>query len=294
MILGLFPDFRDIQERIAATPELRALVVVHIGGYITPEICRLVEYCAERGILLIEDAAQAHGTEIDQRFAGTFGQAAAFSFVQTKVITTGEGGMLVTNDEKIAGLARQYRNQGYARDNLVHELHGNSWRMTEYAAALGLVQLERMIARRDHMQAIVKRYAARFASAAQMTIVQDAENTIASGYKCIAVARSKEVKQRLVKSIRENGVEPTRCVYEMPLHQQPLFVHAVQKGQQFPVADDFAGRHVCLPLWRTMGFDLAEEVFSGVPPPLNPRRGTAGSLQVRRPATNRRTRLDRI
>lgn len=267
---GLLPDFRDLQERIALCPDLRAVVVVHIGGYITPDMQCLVDYCAGRNILLVEDAAQAHGSEIDHRFAGTFGTAAAFSFVQTKVVTTGEGGMLVTNDEKIAGLACRYRNQGYAPGAVIHELHGNSWRMTEYAAVLGLVQLERMLARRDHMQAIVKRYAAHFAGSTQMSIVDGPENSIASGYKCIALAGSQQAKQRLVASIRANGVEPTRCVYEMPLHRQPLFTHAIQAGQQFPVADDFAARHFCLPLWRTMPFDLADEVCRRIATAIEP------------------------
>ena len=257
---GLFPKIRDIEEQISLTRDLKVLVIVHIGGYISPDIYHLRDYCEKRGIIFIEDAAHAHGSEFDHQFAGTFGHAAAFSFVQSKVITTGEGGAIVTNDENIANLSRQYRNQGYAKDGTVHEVHGNSWRMTEYAAAMGVVQLDRMIARRDHMQTIINKYSTYFDDNPQMKIVKDEKNTISSGYKCIAVARSKKAKQRLVCSMRENGVQTTRSVYEMPLHKQPLFVNSIQKGQQFTVADHFSSHHFCLPLWRTMSCDLVEEV----------------------------------
>lgn len=257
---GLFPNLQDIKEQISLTRDLKVLVIVHIGGYISPDIYQIKDYCEERGIIFIEDAAHAHGSEFNHHFAGTFGHASAFSFVQSKVITTGEGGMIVTNDEKIATLSRQYRNQGYGKDSIVHELYGNSWRMTEYAAAMGVVQLDRMMARRDHMQTIINKYSNYFSHNPQIKIVKDENNTIASGYKCIAVARSKQAKKRLVSSMRENGVQPARSVYEMPLHQQPLFVNSIQKGQQFPVADHFSSHHFCLPLWRTMSYDLAEEI----------------------------------
>ena len=80
----------------ALTPATAAVVLVHIGGLITPEVDALRRLCGERGIPLVEDAAHAHGSSYDGRFAGSFGLAAAFSFYPTKVVTSGEGGMVLT------------------------------------------------------------------------------------------------------------------------------------------------------------------------------------------------------
>ncbi len=99
---------------LAIGPDTRALVVVHIGGVITPRIRELRAICDAAGIPLIEDAAHAHGSTLDGRPAGSFGLAASFSFYPTKVITSGEGGMIATDDDRIDAEARIYRDQGKA------------------------------------------------------------------------------------------------------------------------------------------------------------------------------------
>src|SRR5947199_212499 len=90
--------------RILFPPEARlaAVVVVHIGGLVTPAIDEIARLCAAAGVHLVEDAAHAHGSAHDGRSAGTFGAAAAFSFYPTKVIAGGEGGMIVTDDDDLA------------------------------------------------------------------------------------------------------------------------------------------------------------------------------------------------
>ena len=96
----------------ALTPRTAAVVVVHVGGLISPDLDELRRMCAERGIALVEDAAHAHGSTCDGQFAGTFGTAAAFSFYPTKVVTCGEGGMVLTSSADCADEARIYRDQG--------------------------------------------------------------------------------------------------------------------------------------------------------------------------------------
>jgi dTDP-4-amino-4,6-dideoxygalactose transaminase len=134
-------------------------VTVHIGGLISPQTDELRALCDQRGIALVEDAAHAHGATFDGRFAGSFGAAAAFSFYPTKVVTSGEGGMVLTGSEELAQEARIYRDQGKGAFSANHHVRlGSAWRMSELHAATGLVHLRRMeefIARR---RAVAARY----------------------------------------------------------------------------------------------------------------------------------------
>ena len=139
------------------TRDTAAVVVVHVGGLITPEIGELQQLCSARGITLIEDAAHAHGSTCDGLFAGSFGVASAFSFYPTKVVTCGEGGMILTGSPEIADEARIYRDQGKGSFGANHHVrHGYAWRMSEQNAVTGLVHLRRMdefIARRREVAA---------------------------------------------------------------------------------------------------------------------------------------------
>src|SRR5438067_10104374 len=103
-------DLDDVAASIG--PETAAIVAVHIGGLVSPAVPALAALCAQRGVSLVEDAAHAHGSALDNHPAGTFGVAAAFSFYPTKVVAGGEGGMIATNDASIADEARTYRDQG--------------------------------------------------------------------------------------------------------------------------------------------------------------------------------------
>jgi dTDP-4-amino-4,6-dideoxygalactose transaminase len=94
------------------TPDTKAVVIVHVAGLIPPQTEDLQEFCEQRGIAFIEDAAHAHGSTLGGRFAGSFSAAAAFSFYPTKVVTCGEGGMIATASAEIADEARIYRDQG--------------------------------------------------------------------------------------------------------------------------------------------------------------------------------------
>lgn len=133
--------------------KIAGVVWVHIGGLISPEFGAVSEFCRTRKLFLIEDAAHAHGSMFNGTSAGAFGDGGAFSFFPTKVMTTMEGGMVTTHNSDIADLARSYRNQGKgaAKFGSDHLHLGSSWRLSELAAAIGVVQLRKldsMIARR--------------------------------------------------------------------------------------------------------------------------------------------------
>jgi perosamine synthetase len=135
----LCASFADFEAQ-AEVHRPRAAVVVHIGGHIAFEIDRIAARCRERGIFLIEDCAHAHGASWDGRRAGTWGDAGVYSLYATKTITTGEGGILTSAHPPLIDFARAYRNYGKPD----YTVRGLGLRMSEFTAALGLVQLERL------------------------------------------------------------------------------------------------------------------------------------------------------
>jgi perosamine synthetase len=131
-----FADF----ERAAEEFKPRAAFLVHIGGHIAFDTERIADYCRQHGIFLIEDCAHAHGASWHGRRAGTYGDAGVYSLYATKTISTGEGGVLVSRRPEVVDHARDFRNYGKPD----HEVPGLNFRMSEFTAALGLVQIERL------------------------------------------------------------------------------------------------------------------------------------------------------
>lgn len=127
----------------AITPNTKAIQVVHLYG-LPADMIRIVEIAKRHKLLIIEDAAQAHNALINGQPAGTFGDAAAFSFYPTKNMTSGEGGMIVFKDKEPARLARLYRNQGMEK-RYQNEIVGFNLRMTDIHAAIGRTQLKHLL-----------------------------------------------------------------------------------------------------------------------------------------------------
>ena len=132
-------SFRDFEAK-AEEHKPRAAFLVHIGGHIAFDSLQIAEYCAENGIFLIEDCAHAHGAAWNGRRAGTYGDAGIYSLYATKTITTGEGGVLVSKRPEVIEYARAFRNYGKP----TYEVPGLNFRMNEFTAALGLIQIERL------------------------------------------------------------------------------------------------------------------------------------------------------
>lgn len=125
------------------TPKTRAIIPVHLFGH-PVDMDSLMEIARRRNLLVIEDCAESHGATCRGRMTGSFGDMGCFSFYANKVITTGEGGMVVTNDEKLAERLRRLRNLAFTTPRFRHEELGYNFRMTGYQAAMGLAQLRRI------------------------------------------------------------------------------------------------------------------------------------------------------
>jgi dTDP-4-amino-4,6-dideoxygalactose transaminase len=145
-------------EAAVARHRPRAVMLVHIGGHLAFETERIAELCRAEGIFLIEDCAHAHGASWHGRRPGTFGDAGVWSFYATKTVSTGEGGMLVSGDPDLLTFARGFRNYGKPD----YEVAGLNFRLSEFTAALGIVQTARMeeivawknAAAREHLDAL--------------------------------------------------------------------------------------------------------------------------------------------
>ncbi|HLH66269.1 MAG TPA: DegT/DnrJ/EryC1/StrS family aminotransferase [Solirubrobacteraceae bacterium] len=212
-----FEDF----ERKAQRHRPRAAFLVHIGGHIAFEVQRIADYCAQHQIFLIEDCAHAHGASWHGRRAGTWGDAGVYSLYATKTISTGEGGVLVSRRPEVLEHARAFRNYGKPS----HEVSGLNFRMSEFTAALGLVQIERL----DEIVAWKNEVAREHLDPVHPARLRLPEGMISGLYKYI-------VFERLERS--------TGRVYEQPCHR--IMGHT---DAQLPNSDWVAGNHSCVPLY---------------------------------------------
>jgi dTDP-4-amino-4,6-dideoxygalactose transaminase len=235
------------------TPQTAALIVVHIGGLVTPAMPEIEALCEAEGIHLVEDAAHAHGSALDGRSAGTFGAGASFSFYPTKVMAGGEGGMIVTDDDAIAEEARVYRDQGKAGFHAnFHTRLGHNWRMSEPHAAIVLSQLGRLdefIARRQELAA---RYDAALVDLG-LSALRIPANAHCNYYKYVVFLPDGVERTALKQLLREDyEVGLSGEVYDTPLHHQPVFAHFVDESTVLPGAEWLCARHVCLPLYPSL------------------------------------------
>lgn len=247
------------------TPDTVGVIVVHIGGIVTPRMAEIQGVCHDHGLWLFEDAAHAHGCSYNGQIAGTFGVAASFSFYPTKVMTSGEGGMIVTNDENLANEAKLYRDQG--KLNFTQNLHGKlgyNWRMSEPHAIIGLSQLGRLeefIAARQHIAAIYDQHLAGVPGIHPLLVRNGCR---CNYYKYIALLDKGIDRAALKKTLREQyEIGLSGEVYELPCHLQPIFQEGYREGD-FPVAEEICRRHVCLPIYVTMTDEEAQYVVSSL------------------------------
>ncbi len=234
------------------TPRTAGIVVVHIGGIISAQMPALLGLTREKGIWLVEDAAHAHGSSFGSTSAGAFGIAGSFSFYPTKVMTSAEGGMIVTNDARIAEESRIYRDQGKASFTAnAHTRMGYNWRMSEPHAIIGLKHLERLPTMVADRQAAAAIYDQRLAELRNIYALKTPRQGVCNYYKYIAVLREKRDRKELKAVLRNSyGISLAGEVYAVPLHKQPVF-DGYAAGP-LPVSEDLCARHICLPVFSGM------------------------------------------
>jgi len=260
----LAPRIDQIEQQLTAKTE--GLIVVHIGGIITPEIEAIAAFCKDKKIFLMEDASHAHSSEYSGKKAGTFSDFSAFSMFASKVITCGEGGIITTNSQEIKELTLSLRNQGKKRgNNDWHYLLGSTYRITEFQAILGIYQLKRIIELRSKREEIAKFYDNELKSFPYIRPYIVPEKVTSSYYKYMAWIDNNVDLDRLWKVLKEEyKISLSALVYKVPCHKQPVFKDFIDKDSKYPEAEYFCSNHICLPISSAMTMDEAAYVVESI------------------------------
>lgn len=253
----------EVERRL--TPNTAGAVIVHIGGFVTDKTPRIADLLARKGLWLVEDAAHAHGSTLSGRHAGMFGLAGTFSFYPTKVMTSAEGGMIVTDDDRIAQEARLYRDQGKTSfGENSHVRMGYNWRLSEPHAIIGLRHLEKLAGMVEERQRIAHRYDAALAGTNWgFEPLEVPAGCRPNYYKYVVRLRDGTDRAALKRRLREeHQVILAGEVYEAPLQNSPVF-HDLDTGDlQGSLAA--CGGHVCLPMFASMTDLEADRVVSAL------------------------------
>lgn len=234
----------------ALTPRTRALMPVHIYGMACP-IAPIVELARQRELAVIEDAAQAIEVFYAGRHAGTFGDVGCFSFFADKTLTTGEGGLVVTNSAEIQQKLLVLRNQGRTdRGSFVHEALGYNFRMTDLQAAIGLVQISKLEEIKRRKSRILHRYHERLDPIEEVRFIS---LTPGSSYVPFRIAIYAQRATDLMRHLELQNIQTRTFFY--PLHRQPAFEPLRRKpgyagrlaDEAFPGAIRAYENGVCLP-----------------------------------------------
>ena len=212
-------SFDDLKVKIDEYKPV-ALWIVHIGGHIAFQINEIASLCQEKNIILLEDCAHAHGASWNGKRPGTYGDAGVYSFYATKTVSTGEGGMLVSGDSGLVEFSRKYRNYG----KFDYEVDGLNYRMSEFTAAIGCVQTERL----DEIVVWKNEYANNHLNPNFPNRVKLPDGMTSGYYKYIVFDEI------------ENS---TGKVYDQPCHS------IMSKEYELPNTEWIAKNHWCVPLY---------------------------------------------
>ncbi len=246
----LDPD--DVENKLG--PNTKAIMAVHLYGQ-PCNVKRLLEISKLHRIFLIEDCAEAIGSQFNGQKVGSFGDIAAFSFFGNKTITTGEGGMVLTNDDRLYERAAKLKGQGLAQNREYwHDIIGYNFRMTNIEAAIGVAQLERV----DYLIAKKRDIAGWYkTSLAKLPIVMlsEGQNTFNTYWMISILLKNNETREALRASLMANGIETRPLFY--PAHTMPMYNN---KYIHLPVAEDLGSRGINLPSYPDLSRDDVQKI----------------------------------
>jgi len=251
---NLDPD--AVAEELDRTPDVQGILLVHLYGL----PCRMdafVDMARARDLVLIEDAAQAHGAEFRGRRVGGFGAASVFSLYPTKNLMTGEGGLLLTNDDAVADRARLLVNCG-SRTQYVYEVLGYNFRMTEVAGALGAVQLPLLDARNARRRVNAARLRAGLEDLDWLVLPSEPAGCRHVFHQY--TIRVPRVRDRLIRHLDAHGIG-NRVYYPLPIHRTPLYEREGYGAGRFPEAERAAAEVVSIPVHPALDDEALDRVI---------------------------------
>jgi perosamine synthetase len=231
-------DPSKIREKI--TKKTKAIMAVHIYGH-PCDMSHIKKIAEEFKLYIIEDCAEAIGSYYEKKHAGSFSDIATFSFFGNKTITTGEGGMVCTNNKHLEDLVIRLKGQGLAQGKeYFHDIVGYNYRMTNICAAIGFAQLERIADILNEKDRIIAEYKKALRNV-PVVVHQEVGNVKHSYWMFTVLAASEKEKNELRAYLAENGIE-TRPAFH-PVHTMPMYID----GNTYPVAEDLGKRGINLP-----------------------------------------------
>lgn len=231
----------------------KAIIAVHIFGNVA-DVAGIRSLVAGRGIAIVEDTAEAHGASRDGHPAGSLGDVSCFSFYGNKIITTGEGGMLVTNSEELADRARKLRDHGMdPTRHYWHEEVGFNYRLTNVQAAIGVAQMERFDEIISNRQRVFDSYRQHLESLEQVTLQPVPKETVQAPWFFTLLLNGAD-RDSLRDRLHDRGVD-TRPFF-VPMHQLPMY----KTDQNLPVSEDISARGMYLPTFSQMTESQIEKV----------------------------------
>lgn len=266
--VGAIPVFVDIEPQSwqlncehvnsCITSRTKAIMAVHIYGQ-PCDLKQLRKIADDNQLFLIEDCAEAFGSKIDNQHVGTIGDISTYSFFGNKTITTGEGGMVVTNDSELAKQVRHLKGQGLmAEREYWHDAVGYNYRMTNICAAIGLAQLEQATVFIQRKQELAYFYISQL-EGLPLTFQQSQPNTTHSWWMFSVLTNTASERDALRAHLAAAGIE-TRPLFN-PVHLMPMYQ---QKGFHLPVSEQFSCRGINLPSWPGLTTELRQRIVAEV------------------------------
>ena len=248
----------------AITPRTTAIMPVHIYGH-PVDMDPIMAFAGKYGLIVIEDAAEAHGAEYRGKKCGGIGQISCFSFFANKIVTTGEGGMVLTNDDKLAERLRSYRNLCFQdKQRFLHEELGHNYRFTNIQAALGLAQLEKIEQVVDRKRNMAARYNRGLSGLPVQTPVQRPwAKSVYWMYGFVIDDKVGFDAKELAKRLRASGVE-TRPFF-LGIHGQPVLKKmGLFENISLPITERIARQGLYLPSGQAITDEQIDYVIEKV------------------------------
>ena len=249
-------DPEDVKRKISS--KTKAIMCVHLYGHAC-DMDSLCEIARSNNVFLIEDCAEALGTKYKNKHVGTFGDIATFSFYGNKTITTGEGGMVTTNDATLHERAVHFKGQGLAKyREYWHDVIGYNYRMTNICAAIGLAQLERIDETIVKKREIAELYKQNLKNS-NIHFHQEHKDVFHSYWMCSILIDKIEDRDLLRNHLSKNGIETRPLFY--PVHTMPMYASKYEKHK---VAENLGWRGMNLPSYPGLTKTNIEEIVRSI------------------------------
>ena len=246
----------DLEKKL--TPDVGAVIIVHIGGIISHKIPKILELCKLNNVPLIEDAAHAHFSLKGIYRAGTIGDIGTFSFFPTKVMTTGEGGMITTNNKELYEKMKSLKNFGRHIDDggIIAHPDGNNFKINEFTGLLGSIECDRVYQRILDRSYLLDRYYKNL-EGTKFKVIKQKGKGFCANYKAIVITPMDGVW--LKKYCKEKNITLTGEVYRIPVHEQTLYKEMFS-SVNLPNTDYYSKHHVCPPLYPELRIEEVDYI----------------------------------